>query len=109
MLLKIRNHGSHVLAIDEDQIVNVKRAVTYRPNFYQAFVTVMRGCDNYCSYCIVPYVRGREISRTIADIKEEVQSLVSNGCKESDTFRAEYKFLRKGFEWKRYAGICSQN
>jgi len=82
MLLKIRNHGSHVLAIDEDQIVNVKRAVTYRPNFYQAFVTVMRGCDNYCSYCIVPYVRGREISRTIADIKEEVQSLVLNGCKE---------------------------
>ena len=82
MLLKIRNHGSHVLAIDEDQIVNVKRAVTYRPNFYQAFVTVIRGCDNYCSYCIVPYVRGREISRTIADIKEEVQSLVSNGCKE---------------------------
>ena len=82
MLLKIRNHGSHVLAIDEDQIVNVKRAVTYRPNFYQAFVTVIRGCDNYCSYCIVPYVRGREISRTVADIKEEVQSLVSNGCKE---------------------------
>jgi tRNA-2-methylthio-N6-dimethylallyladenosine synthase len=82
MLLKIRNHGSHVLAIDEDQIVNVKRAVTYRPNFYQAFVTVMRGCDNYCSYCIVPYVRGREISRTIDDVKEEVQSLVSNGCKE---------------------------
>jgi len=82
MLLKIRNHGSHVLAIEEDQIVNVKRAVTYRPNFYQAFVTVIRGCDNYCSYCIVPYVRGREISRTIADIKEEVQSLVSNGCKE---------------------------
>ncbi|MCR4319602.1 MAG: tRNA (N6-isopentenyl adenosine(37)-C2)-methylthiotransferase MiaB [Candidatus Brocadiaceae bacterium] len=82
MLLKIRNHGSRVLAIDEDQIVNVKRAVTYRLNFYQAFVTVMRGCDNYCSYCIVPYVRGREISRTIADVKEEVQSLVSNGCRE---------------------------
>ncbi|MDO8132473.1 MAG: tRNA (N6-isopentenyl adenosine(37)-C2)-methylthiotransferase MiaB, partial [Candidatus Brocadiales bacterium] len=82
LLLKIKNHGSHVLAIDENQVVNVKRAVTYRPNIFQAFVTVMRGCDNYCSYCIVPYVRGREISRTIADIKEEVQSLVSNGCKE---------------------------
>lgn len=82
LLLNIRNHGSHVLATDEDQIVNVKRAVTYRPNFYQAFVTVMRGCDNFCSYCIVPYVRGREISRAIADVKEEVKALVSNGCKE---------------------------
>ena len=82
LLLSIRNHGSHVLAVDEDQIVNVKRAVTYRPNFYQAFVTVMRGCDNFCSYCIVPYVRGRELSRTIADVKEEVQALVLNGCKE---------------------------
>lgn len=82
LLLKIQNHGSHVLAIDEDQIVKVKRAVTYRPNAYQAFVTIVRGCDNFCSYCIVPYVRGREISRTIADVKEEVQTLVSNGCKE---------------------------
>lgn len=82
LLLKIQSHGSHVLAIDEDQIVNVKRAVTYRPNIYQAFVTVMRGCDNFCSYCIVPYVRGREISRTIDDVKKEVQALVSNGCKE---------------------------
>lgn len=82
LLLTIKNQGSHVLAIDEDQIVSVKRPVAYRPNFYQAFVTVMRGCDNFCSYCIVPYVRGGEISRTIADVKEEVQSLVSNGCKE---------------------------
>ncbi len=82
LLLNIKNHGSHVIAIDEDHVVNVKRAVTYRPNFYQAFVTIIRGCDNFCSYCIVPYVRGREISRTIPDIKEEVQALVSSGCKE---------------------------
>lgn len=82
LLLNIKNHGSHVLAIDEDHIVNVKRAVTYRPNFYQAFVTVIRGCDNFCSYCIVPYVRGREISRTIPDITQEAQALVSGGCKE---------------------------
>ncbi|MEK7776271.1 MAG: tRNA (N6-isopentenyl adenosine(37)-C2)-methylthiotransferase MiaB, partial [Planctomycetota bacterium] len=82
LLLKIQSHGSHVLAIDENQIVNVKRAVTYRPNVYQAFVTIIRGCDNFCSYCIVPRVRGREISRTIDDITEEVQSLISHGCKE---------------------------
>lgn len=82
LILKIRNHGSHILAIDEDQIINIKRAVTYRPNINQSFVTIIRGCDTFCSYCIVPYVRGREISRTIGDIKEEVQALILNGCKE---------------------------
>lgn len=82
LILKIRNHGSHVIAIDEDQVVNVKRTVAYRPNVNQAFVTVMRGCDTFCSYCIVPYVRGREVSRTTDDISEEVQSLVANGCRE---------------------------
>ncbi len=82
LLMKVRSHGSHVLAIDEDQVVNIKRAVAYRPNIYQAFVTVMRGCDNYCSYCIVPHVRGREISRPIEEIKTEAEALVSNGCKE---------------------------
>ncbi len=98
LLLKIRNHGSHVLAIDENQIVNVKRVVTYRPNIYQAFVTVMRGCDNFCSYCIVPYVRGREVSRTIADIKEEAQALVLNGCKEITLLGQNINSYGKGLD-----------
>jgi tRNA-2-methylthio-N6-dimethylallyladenosine synthase len=47
-----------------------------------SFVTIMRGCDNYCSYCIVPYVRGHEKSRPADEIASEIKGLVRNGVKE---------------------------
>ncbi len=47
-----------------------------------AFVALMRGCDRFCSYCIVPYVRGRERSRPPAEVVDEVEWLVSRGVRE---------------------------
>ncbi|MDD5488160.1 MAG: tRNA (N6-isopentenyl adenosine(37)-C2)-methylthiotransferase MiaB, partial [Candidatus Omnitrophica bacterium] len=54
----------------------------YRAGVLSAFVNIMYGCDNFCSYCIVPHVRGREVSRPKKDIVKEVKLLADKGFKE---------------------------
>ncbi len=49
---------------------------------YQAYIAITRGCNRFCSYCIVPHVRGREISRGICDVVAEAKELVANGVRE---------------------------
>jgi len=67
--------------IDENE-TELDKYPTVRDNPYTAYVTVIRGCDKKCTYCIVPYTRGRERSRRIGDILREVQELVDDGVRE---------------------------
>ncbi|MEK7528781.1 MAG: radical SAM protein, partial [Patescibacteria group bacterium] len=51
-------------------------------NRFQGLVPIMSGCDKFCAFCIVPYTRGRERSRSIEEVYSECKKLVENGCKE---------------------------
>ncbi len=54
----------------------------HRETKWRAWLSIMYGCNNFCSYCIVPYVRGRERSRSVADIEAEARVLIAEGCRD---------------------------
>lgn len=66
----------HSLNFDSDNIT-IKRE-----NKYKAYITIAHGCDNFCTYCIVPYVRGRFVSRKPEEIFSEAEMLINDGVKE---------------------------
>jgi tRNA-2-methylthio-N6-dimethylallyladenosine synthase len=72
---------SETTFIDNDQRLDLFPSIKGQSRLSR-FVTVMQGCDNFCSYCIVPYVRGREISRRSKDILSEVRQLADEGVRE---------------------------
>ena len=71
-----------VVAVPEEQTVLAEGLPIRRESPFQSYVTIMYGCNNFCSYCIVPYVRGRERSRSADDILREVEGLQARGVQE---------------------------
>ncbi len=82
LLLEKLNRGKRILRYDETVYEVAEGIPIRRENKFRAWVSVMYGCNNFCSYCIVPYVRGRERSRRREAIIEEVRDLVARGYKD---------------------------
>ena len=100
-VLENRKRIQDILDIDGEIYENLP---IVRDSKVQASITIMYGCNNFCTYCIVPYVRGRERSRKPADILKEVKEVASQGYKEimllgqnvNSYLRSEMEAIRQG-------------
>ena len=82
IIAQIGEERKHILATDDGINAESDHVPTVRKQGMTAWVPIMYGCNNFCTYCIVPYVRGRERSRTIAEICTEIEGLALEGCRE---------------------------
>jgi tRNA-2-methylthio-N6-dimethylallyladenosine synthase len=82
MLAQRRETGNAQVDISFPEIEKFDHLPPARVEAASAFVSIMEGCSKYCSFCVVPYTRGEEVSRPLADVLAEVRHLASKGVKE---------------------------
>lgn len=97
-LNRVKTEGVQIKEIFDKETEIVEGVPIDRLSNIKAFVTIMYGCNNFCTYCVVPYVRGRERSRKPEDIENEIKELVAKGYKEVTLLGQNVNSYGKGLE-----------
>ncbi|MCB2225279.1 MAG: tRNA (N6-isopentenyl adenosine(37)-C2)-methylthiotransferase MiaB [Desulfarculaceae bacterium] len=96
------------LALTDLKVVPPSQLIVPADPGLKALVTVMTGCDNFCSYCVVPHVRGREKSRPAGEIVEEVSALTEAGVREVQLLGQNVNSYRDPGEGLDFAGLLAR-
>ena len=97
-LNRVKTEGVQVKEIFDKETEIIEGIPVDRESSIKAFVTIMYGCNNFCTYCVVPYVRGRERSRKPEEIEKEIKELVAQGYKEITLLGQNVNSYGKGLE-----------
>lgn len=100
LIRRVKEERGPIVEVWASEGAIVENLPTARAEGVKAFVTIMYGCNNFCTYCIVPHVRGRERSRQVKDIVSEITRLAQEGYKEITLLGQNVNSYGKDFESK---------
>ena len=94
MLVRLEAGERRITGLDDRETEETfDTEFTARTNPHRGYITIVEGCDKFCAYCVVPYTRGRERSRTSASVMEEARRMADAGLHGDSTAGAECELV----------------